>query len=79
MRVKVSGTVMELKPEYDEKKNKLSTVTAMIFQKGEKLLTSVKKVPIEVVEEGFEVEDLPIRVSIYNFDGNFGMSCVYRT
>jgi predicted regulator of Ras-like GTPase activity (Roadblock/LC7/MglB family) len=78
MRVKVSGLVMELKTEFDEKKNKLATVTAMIFQKGEKSLVAVKKVPDDLVFEGENVEDLPVRVTAYSFDGNFGMSCVYR-
>jgi len=68
---------MEVKPEFDESKKVLATVTAMIFQKGERNLLTVKKVPHQVVEEGISVDDLPVRVSTYNFNGNFGMSVAY--
>jgi len=77
MRAKVSGQVMEVKPEFDENKNRLATVTAMIFQKGERNLLTIKKVPSEVVEEGHAIDDLPVRASSYNFNGNFGMSVIY--
>jgi hypothetical protein len=77
MRVKVSGVVMELKDEHDEKKNKLTTVTAMLYQKGEKALISVKRVPGVLVSEGEGVDDMCVRVSTYNFNGNFGMSVSY--
>jgi ribosome-associated translation inhibitor RaiA len=78
MRAKISGQVMEIREEFDrDTKNKLATVTAMIYQKGEKNLVAVKKVPAEVVEENFTVEDLPVRASTYNFDGNSGMSVIY--
>jgi hypothetical protein len=77
MRAKLSGQVMEVKAEFDEKNNQLATVTAMIYQKGEKNLVAVKKVPREVVEEGHAVEGLPVRASIWNFNGNSGMSVVY--
>jgi len=78
MKAKVSGVVMEIKEEVDEKKNKLATVTAMLFQKGEKALLAVKKVPVEIIGEGETVNDMSVRVSTYNFNGNSGMSCVYE-
>lgn len=78
MKAKITGTVLELREEFDEKKNKLATVTAMIFQKGEKSLVAVRKTPSDLVYEGLEIEDLPVRATAYNFDGNFGMSVVYR-
>lgn len=78
MRAKISGQVMEVRDEFDrETKNKLATVTAMVYQKGEKNLVAVKKVPAEVVEENYTVDDLPVRASVYNFDGNCGMSVIY--
>lgn len=77
MRVKLTGTVMEIKEEFDEKKNKLATVTAMIFQKGEKVLVAVKKVPSDIVEEGLVVEDLFIRATAYSINGNYGLAAVY--
>jgi hypothetical protein len=77
MRAKLSGQVMEVKSEFDEKNNLLATVTAIIFQKGEKNLVAVKKVPSAVVEEGHAVDELPIRASIWNFNGNTGMTVSY--
>ena len=77
MRVTVSGLIMEIKPEYDEKKNRLSTVTAMIFQKGEKALIAMKKIPAEMVDEGLAIENVPARVMAWSIDGNYGLSCSY--
>ena len=77
MTAKVSGLVMEVNPEFDDKKNQLATVTAMLFQKGEKALLAVKKVPSVIVQEGETVSDMPVRMSAYNFNGNFGISCSY--
>jgi len=77
MRAIISGKVMEIKAEFDDKKNRLATVTAMIFQRGEKDLVAVKKVPAELVSEEKEIKGLPIRASIYNFQGHFGLSTVY--
>ena len=77
MRGKISGQVMELAAEFDEKNNKLATVTAMIFQKGEKQMVAVKKVPREVVEEGHTVDELPVRASIWTFNGKSGMTVAY--
>jgi hypothetical protein len=77
MKVKLTGTVMEIKEEFDDKNNKLATVTAMIYQQGEKTLIAVKKVPNEIVEAGLIVEDLYVRASAYNFNGNHGMAVAY--
>jgi len=77
MRAKVSGQVLEVKPEFDENKRALHTITAMIFQKGERNLLAVKKVPREAVKEGANVDGLSVRASTYNFNGNFGMTVAY--
>jgi hypothetical protein len=77
MRAKVSGQVMEIHKEYDDKNNLLASVTAMIFQKGEKNLVAVKKVPSEVVEEGFQVDDLPVHANAWSFNGKTGMTAIY--
>jgi len=77
MIAKLSGQVMEIKTEYDEKNNRLATVTAVVFQRGERSLVTIKKVPSGIVKEGHAVSDLPIRANSYNFNGNSGMSVVY--
>jgi len=77
MLAKVSGSVMEVNPEFDDKKNQLATVTVMLFQKGEKSLLAVKKVPNEIVQEGELVEGLPVRVNVWEFNGRSGMTCSY--
>jgi hypothetical protein len=77
MRARVSGTVLEIMPEMDDKKNLLATVTAVIFQKGEIQNIKVKKIPPDIVAEGEMINDLPVRVTTYDFNGRFGMSVNY--
>ena len=77
MLANVSGVVMELKNEFDEKKNQLATVTAMVFQKGEKTLLPIKKMPEGIAKEGTPIKDIPVRIHYYNFNGSSGVSCIY--
>ena len=78
MLAEITGTVMEIKREYDKQKNELSTVTAMIWQKGERNLIPVKKIPEKILEEGKEITTLPVSVFSYYYNGKHGLSTFYR-
>ena len=69
MIVKISGLVMEIRDEYSfEDKKKLATETAVLYQRGEKTLIQVKKVPGGLFTEGEVADDILVRVFPYAFD-----------
>lgn len=82
MKVKVSGIVMEILDEYDEKKRLLGTKTIVMFQKGYKGVISVKKTPEGEFTEGQKIEDLLVKAVAWTMDGktaNLSLSYVVNT
>lgn len=71
MIVKVSGLVMEIRSETDrDTKKELATKTAMLFQKGDKMLITLKRLPAGMFAEGDFAKDVEAKVLPWAFDGS---------